>query len=57
MKLSRPPGVSSVCPGLSRACDMGRETFWLFTAVRTRTWREAVCSEQGRSSQLCGMRG
>lgn len=57
VKLSRPPGVTSVCPGPSRACDMGRETLWLCAAVRTRTWREAVCSEQGRSAQPCGIRG
>lgn len=29
-----PPGVSSVCPGLSRECNRGRETFWLSTAVK-----------------------
>lgn len=27
MELSRPPGVSSVCPRLSRACDMGERNF------------------------------
>lgn len=53
-ELSRPLCVSPGCPRLRRQCDMGRETFRLSPAIKTRNERDLVSSEQG---PLCGAVG